>query len=125
MARSRSMVVRSQSPILRIAVPRAAPAVRARPRARHRRGGSRGAPLDITTAAISGLALSLLDKVGLPEIPVVGKTGSIAIIAYFLSKQGGQIGAVARVICTVSVAMAAKQMLDQGHVSGVSGYDTV
>ena len=120
---SRAMVLRPSTPTIRLVAPRQSNVVRM-PRRHARRSSKRHVPVDLTTAAIAGVALSLVPKLGLPAIPVVGTHGATAIVAYFLSKQGGQLGAIARTVCTVSIALCAQDLMSGGKVLG-EDFDTV
>jgi len=112
---------RPAMPILRIAVPRApSGAITKRKTRTHRRGKAK-AHLDLTTAAMAGAGLYLIDKMTLPAVPLIGKKGVVAIGGYFLSKQGGQVGTVARVITLVTIAEIVRDLLTSGSISGEDG----
>lgn len=116
---SRAMVLRPSTPTIRLAIPRMQGGTVKRKRTVHRRKGS-GKHIDLTTAAIAGAAIGLLTKyvTSLPTIPGIGTQGTIGLIAYFLSKQGGQVGTIARTVCVVCVAGAAKNMVRGEAIAG-------
>jgi len=68
---------------------------------------------------IGGAALGFIDKSfpTLPTIPILGRAGSIAAYAYFLSKGKGH--SILRDVALAGAAIAGYQMGNQGHVSGV------
>ena len=101
----------------------------------HRRGGGRGlaggifSRHNITTVG-AGFAVGMLEKMtfvqNLPSLPIVGKTGTIAIAAYLMSN-GGRNGMAAD-IATSAAAIAGYMLGNQGSIVGDGypgdGYDT-
>ena len=117
---TRALAVRSPAPVFKIAVPRAPSGGRLARRVRHHRRSKAGAGTsDLTTAAIAGVAISVLNGIdALPTIDGIGKSGTIALIAYFLSKQGGQLGGIARTVCTCMVAETARALASGEKLKG-------
>lgn len=68
------------------------------------------------TAAIVGLTESsgLMSK--LPEIPLIGRKGAVAIGAWYWSKHGG--GKLARDVAIVSAVLAGYEFGKEGKISG-------
>lgn len=102
-------------------MPRTAPIVRAR-RAPHRRrssGASSGGvtPIKVAiTAAVVGMVekSGMLDK--LPEVPVVGRKGALALVTYYWARHGG--GQIARDVCLVTAAICGYEFGKEGSISG-------
>lgn len=95
-----------------------------------RKGGKRRAGAKHGTGALTmqhmlafggaGAALGFIeDKFGssLPSIPVVGKKGALAILAYFAAKNG-MGGGIARDIAVAAAAVAGYQLGKEGKISG-------
>jgi hypothetical protein len=86
-----------------------------------RRGLFEGKRLGIAAGA---LLLGFVDKSGIsiPELPVIGKAGTIALAAHFLS--GGGRNKMMDEVCTAALTIAAYEFGSTGHVVGddVSGY---
>lgn len=123
--RTSTAIVRTSTiPTVRIAVPRTAPMVKAPRRgAVRRRGGSIGGassgvtPVKVAiTAAVVGMVekSGMLDK--LPEIPLVGRKGAMALITYYWARHGG--GQIARDVCLVTSAIVGYQFGKEGEVTG-------
>ena len=121
---STAIVPASQSiPTIRLAVPRAAPIVRS-PRGRgNKRRSSRGASSGGVTpvkAAVTAVVIGLAEKSGvldiLPEIPVVGRKGALAIAAYFWARHGG--GMLARDVALVAASIAGYEYGKTGAITG-------
>ncbi len=117
---TRSIVrtVSAPAPIIRVSAPRAAPK-----QGKRRRGGGKGGGGALSTervfaAALGGGVLGLVDKMfpNLPTIPVLGKAGTIAAIAYFLAK--GKGSGIARDTCLAGASIAGYQLGAQGKISG-------
>ena len=68
------------------------------------------------TAAAIGFAekSGLLDK--LPEVPLVGRKGALAIATYYWARHGG--GSLARDICLVAAAISGYELGKEGSISG-------
>jgi hypothetical protein len=112
---------RAPAPIVRVSVPRAAPVKHKRKS--HARG--RGGPMTLGTtlagAAIAGGMIGLAEKTGLasklPEIPYIGRKGSIALLAYAWSRWGGG-GQIARDVAIAAATMAAYQLGKEQKIDG-------
>jgi hypothetical protein len=114
---------RAAAPIIRVSAPRAAP--KKKHRRRHGGGGGGMTPNVLLGAAIGGAALGFVDKSfpTLPTIPLLGKPGTIAVIAYFLSKRGGLgggllPGGLMRDIAIAGAAIAGHELGLLGKISG-------
>lgn len=115
------------APIIRVAAPRAAPAKR-------RRGGWRRRARSVggfvsnhnVDMAIGGAIVGLMVKQGwmdkLPAMPVVGRIGTVAILADYYSKHGG--GDLARKVSSGAAVLAGYQLMQQGHIDGEDGDET-
>jgi hypothetical protein len=112
----RTIPVRSPAPIIRIAAPRAAPAKKHH-RRRGRGGSSALTPGKLVTIAVGGAALGFIQKTfpNLPTLPIVGKSGTITILAYFASKHGFGF---ARDIAVAGAAISGYQLGLAGKISG-------
>lgn len=110
--------VQAPAPVIRVSAPRAAP--KKRGGGGRRKGGGGGAltPERMFSAALGGGVLGLVDKMfpNLPTIPVLGKAGTIAAIAYFFSK--GKGGGIARDTAIAGASIAGYQLGSQGKISG-------
>src|SRR6516225_8900593 len=88
---------------------------------KHHRGGRRvSSEKALMGIAVGGLVLGFLDKQGatalnIPTIPILGKAGTIAIVAHFFGK--GRPGVVTDVR-NAAVAIAAYEFGSTGKVSG-------
>ncbi len=75
--------------------------------------------------ALAGAALGFLDKVakdkGWPTMPVIGRTGTIGLAAYFMRKHSPYLGKIARAGFTV----AGYQYLRSGTVEGDDDMRTI
>lgn len=114
---------RSPAPIIRVAAPRA-PA-----RRKHRRRSSSGGGRshagglisnESVQMAIGGALYGFAVKSGfvakLPEIPVLGRTGTAAIVLDYWSRHGG--GKFARSAAHAAAAIAGYQLGSEGKISG-------
>jgi hypothetical protein len=121
---ARSAIVRAapmRAPqIIRVSAPRAT----TKKKHHRRRGGSGGHALNQKTligAAVGGAALGFIDKQfpTLPTIPMLGRAGTIAVIAYMLAgKGGGTFGGIARDVALAGAAVAGYELGGTGKVSG-------
>lgn len=70
-------------------------------------------------AAIGGAVLGFIDKQfpTLPTIPLLGKPGTIALLAYFAGKQGFAPG-IARDVALAGAAIAGHELGLLGRISG-------
>lgn len=70
---------------------------------------------------VGGAALGFLEKQSfiemLPELPIVGRKGAIAIAAYFLHKKGFG-GPIMRDIAIAAACTAGYQLGKEGKISG-------
>ncbi len=98
--------------VVRVSSPK--PAKRAKRRASG--GGGGGAPIHYIAAG--GLALGLLEKadLGLPTIPLLGKTGTLALGLYVYSRMSKS--RLARDLASGAAAVAAYQLARDGGISG-------
>lgn len=105
--------------MIRIAAPRA---VAAKTKKHHRRRSASGIGSGKTLigTAIGGAVLGFVEKQfpSLPTIPILGRAGTIAVAAHFLSKQGGQTSGIARDVALAGAAIAGYQLGLTGKVSG-------
>lgn len=113
------------APIIRVSAPRAAPAKR---RSRRRRsgfshiGGRVGGIVSNETLqmAVGGAAYGFAVKSGLvaklPAIPILGRTGTAAIILDYWSRHGG--GPMAARAARAAAAIAGYQLGSEGAIQG-------
>ena len=92
-----------------------------RPKRPHRRRTASGTggvtPIKVAiTAYVIGAAekSGILDK--LPEVPVIGRKGAIALITYYWARHGG--GQIVRDVSLVSAALCGYQYGKDGVISG-------
>jgi len=97
---------------------------RAAPKKKHRRHHGHGGAQKVTqktmmAAAIGGAALGFVDKQfpTLPTIPMLGRAGTIALVAYMLSGRGG-LGAIAKDVALAGAAVAGYELGKEGKISG-------
>lgn len=116
----------SPAPIIRVQTPRA-PAVRHHRRRRSRSGGGGGrshagglVSNESVQMAIGGAMYGFAVKSGivakLPEIPLLGRTGTAALILDYWSRHGG--GRFARSAAHAAAAIAGYQLGAEGKISG-------
>lgn len=114
----RAIPVRAPAPIIRIAAPRA-PTVK---KQRRRRGSSSAGITGKTMigAGIGGAALGFIEKTfpNLPTVPILGRAGTIALGAYFLSRRGGMGGGIMRDVALAGAVIAGYQIGKTGAVAG-------
>lgn len=123
-SRSTTKIVRAPAPIIRVSTPRAAPARRRR--ATRRRGGGGGMGVgglvsnEAVQMAIGGALYGYAVKSGLvaklPAIPVLGRTGTAAILLDYWSRHGG--GQIAHRAARAAAAIAGYQLGAEGQISG-------
>ena len=116
---------RSPAPIIRVSAPSArAPARRHHRRRRH--GGGRS-PTGLVSnesfqLALGGCVYGLAVKSGLvaklPEIPLLGRTGTAAIVLDYWGRHGG--GNVVRNAAHAAAAIAGYQLGAEGKISGLA-----
>lgn len=115
---------RAASPVIRVSVPR--PVALPKPkRPRRHKGGASGPTSGLTVQHMlayggAGAALGFIEeKFGssLPTIPIVGKKGALAILAFMAAKHGFG-GGVARDIAVAAAAVAGYQLGSAGKITG-------
>lgn len=69
-------------------------------------------------AGIGGAALGFIEKSfpNLPTLPILGRSGTIAVAAYFLSKQGRH--PILRDVALAAASIAGYQIGTTGKISG-------
>lgn len=124
-------IVKAAAPIIRVSAPRAAPA-RRRTHRRRRSGSSLGGMTGglisnesiqmAVGGALYGFAVKqgLIDK--LPAIPVLGRTGTAAILLDYWSRHGG--GQLAHRAARAAAAIAGYQLGHDGKISGDENFVT-
>lgn len=123
----RAVPIRAPAPVIRIAAPRSISAPKHKKRVHHRRGASSGtgSVKTLIGCAVGGAALGFIEKhfPTIPTVPVIGRAGTIAVAAHFLSKQGGTASGLLRDIAIAGSVIAGYQLGKDGKVSGddVSG----
>ncbi len=110
---------RAPSPKPIIIRQRAAP-VKKKHHGRRHHAGKGNLQKTMTGAAVGGFLIGFIEKQfpTLPTLPVVGKKGAIALVAYIVASKGGQIGAVARDVATVAAGIAGYEYGSTGKVTG-------
>lgn len=126
-AAAKTTIVRTPAPIIRVSAPRA-PAKRAAPKRRRssRRSGGSGGHIggivsnETVQMAIGGALYGFAVKSGLvaklPEIPLLGRTGTAAILLDYWSRHGG--GQMAHRAARAAAAIAGYQLGNDGKISG-------
>jgi len=117
---------RAAAPIIKVSAPRAAPVRRRRRGGRRRSNGMSiaglaGGPFgglvgNVLGGAIVGFATKqgYVDK--LPEIPVIGRMGAMAIGLHYFARHGG--GTIARQASMAAGCIAGYQLGSEGHIHG-------
>lgn len=115
---------RSPAPVIRIATARAAPIKKVKHHGRRRAGGV-GSGRTLIGTAVGGAVLGFIEKQfpTLPTVPLLGRAGTIAVAAHFLSKQGGQSSPILRDVALAGAAIAGYQLGKEGKVAGDDGID--
>jgi len=126
---------RSAAPIIRVQAPRAAPVKRRRGGRRRRSGGSVGGGAlgglisnesvqMFVGGGLYGLCVKhgLIDK--LPALPVIGRTGTAAIVLDYFGRRGG--GQMVQRAGRAAAVIAGYQLGSEGSIHGDAGpaYDT-
>jgi hypothetical protein len=124
---SRAIVVRERSPapIIRVSAPRATPVKHKRRKSHGGGGKSIGSATGAMSAtksgglALGGFIYGYIEKnvPQVPTLPLIGKSGAIALIAYFMG--GKQAGIIADIGNAASV-IAGYSFGSTGRVSGLS-----
>lgn len=113
----------SPAPIIRVQSPRAAPVRHRRRRTHHRSSTSHGGGIvsnETVQMAIGGALYGFAVKSGLvaklPEIPLLGRTGTAAILLDYWSRHGG--GQMAHRAARAAAAIAGYQLGADGKIQG-------
>ena len=104
-----------------------APSAPARTRGRKRRNGGGGGGVlglgsggTILAAAVTAGVIGLAENAGLmaklPTIPILGRKGTLAVIAYYYSKHGG--GKLARDVAFAAAVLSGYELGKSGTISG-------
>lgn len=115
-------IVKAPAPIIRVSAPRAPAKLVRRRRARRSSGPNLGGLISNETIqmAIGGALYGYAVKSGivakLPAIPVVGRTGTAAILLDYWSRHGG--GQLAHRAARAAAAIAGYQLGAEGKISG-------
>ena len=116
---------RAAAPIIKVSAPRAAPARRRRSRRRSSGGGGRAGLGGIVSnetvqMAVGGALYGFAVKSGivakLPAIPILGRTGTAAILLDYWSRHGG--GQYAGRAARAAAAIAGYQLGHDGTIQG-------
>jgi hypothetical protein len=123
---TRTKIVRvgsSPAPIIKVSAPRAAPAKKRRSSRRSHGGGSVGGGIvhnETLQMAIGGALYGFAVKSGmvakLPAIPVLGRTGTAAILLDYWGRHGG--GPMAARAARAAAAIAGYQLGSEGAIQG-------
>jgi hypothetical protein len=118
---------RPVAPVIRIAAPRA-PSTHKKHRRHHNVGGAAsGSGKALMGSAIGGAIFGFLEKQfpTMPSVPFVGRAGTVAIAAYFLSRKGGIRSQLIKDVGMAAAAIAGYELGKTGKVSGdeLSGDD--
>jgi hypothetical protein len=118
---------RSAAPIIKVSAPRAAPVKHHKRRRAHHGGGSgkfgsaTGAmtPTKSGSLALGGFIYGFIEKnfPQIPTLPVIGKSGAIAIIAYFA---GGKSAGIIADVGNAASVIAGYSFGSTGKVSGLA-----
>jgi len=83
-------------------------------------GGGSGGPSAIIGVAVGAAVIGMAEQAGvlakLPAIPLVGRKGLLAIIAYYFSRHGG--GGLSRTVAIAAAALAGYELGTTGAISG-------
>ena len=113
---------RTPAPIVRVTVPSPKKAKR---RASHSsKGGGGNFTKTLMGAALTTALVGYAEKSGilnnLPQIPIIGRKGTLAVAAYFWSKNGG--GQIARDVAMAAAILSAYEFSKDGTISGAADY---
>jgi hypothetical protein len=107
---------RASAPIIKVSAPRAAPV---KHRKHHRKGGVGGLTQGrMVEFAIGGAAFGFVTKqfgAQIPTLPIIGRSGTIALGAYYLGKSKGGI---MRDIAIAAAVIAGFEIGTTGKISG-------
>lgn len=114
---------RSPAPIIKVSAPRAAPAKHSRVRHYARRAGSMAGGLISNESlqafgggALFGFAVKSGVVAKLPEIPVLGRTGTAALLLDYWARHGG--GQMVHRAARAAAAIAGYQLGAEGKITG-------
>jgi hypothetical protein len=109
---------RAAAPIIKVSAPRAAPKHRRHRRRGFGRGGTSLTPNRMLEFGIGGAVFGFVSKQfgdKLPTLPILGRSGSIALAAYWLGKgKGGLV----RDVAIAAAVIAGYEVGTTGHISG-------
>lgn len=120
--RTTTKIIKSAAPIIRVSTPRAAPVRRRRYRRSSGAGGNVAGLVsnEAVQMAIGGAMYGYAVKSGLvaklPAIPVLGRTGTAAILLDYWARHGG--GTLAHRAARAAAAIAGYQLGAEGKISG-------
>jgi len=124
--RSTTKIIRSPAPIIRVTTPRAAAPVRRRKVHRRRSGGGASGSVaglisnESVQMAMGGALYGYAVQTGLvaklPAIPVLGRTGTAAILLDYWARHGG--GQLAHRAARAAAAIAGYQLGSLGKIEG-------
>jgi hypothetical protein len=115
---------RGPSPVIRVqtSAPRAAKTKRRRSRGRSKGGGGGGLSFNhMAATAFGGFAMGFINKSfpSLPTLPIIGRSGTIALGAWFLAKHMGHgTSGLLRDVAMAGAAVAGFELGTTGKVSG-------
>lgn len=121
MARTRTAITRYvaprvSAPIIRVSAPRASHKKKHR---RHGGGGDHLSQQRLISLALGGAAFGFIEKsfgAQLPTLPIVGRAGTITLIAYYFSK--GRAGGILKDVARAGAVLAGYQIGTTGKISG-------
>ncbi len=121
MARTKTQIVRYTAP--RTSAPiiirqRAAPSHKKKHR-RHHGGGDSLSTQRLTSLALGGAAFGFIEKsfgAQLPTLPIIGRAGTITLIAYYFSK--GRAGGILKDVARAGAVLAGYQIGTTGKIAG-------
>jgi len=115
---------RGPAPVIRVqtSTPRAPKAKRRRSRGRGKSGSHGGLSFNhMAATAFGGFAMGFINKSfpSLPTLPIIGRSGTIALGAWFLAKHmGGGTSGLLRDVAMAGAAVAGFELGTTGKVSG-------
>lgn len=115
----RYVAPRTQAPIIKVSAPRAAP--KKHHRRRHGKVGGSLTSQRMLEFAIGGAAFGFISKQfgdKLPTLPVLGRSGTIALAAYYFGKSRGGI---VRDVAIASAVIAGFEIGTTGKIAGDDG----
>lgn len=110
---------RAPAPIVRVSMPK--PAQTKRRHHKRHGGGSGGLGTTLGGAAVAAGMIGLAENTGLidklPEVPMIGRKGSVALLAYAWAKWGNG-GQIARDVAIAAATLAAYQLGKEKKITG-------